>query len=66
MDNRITRLLGVDDPIVQAPMGWIARAQLAAAASNAGGLGIIADSLAGLSATVAGPGQLTPGTTANR
>lgn len=40
-DNRITRLLGVEYPIVQAPMGWIARAQLASAVSNAGGLGII-------------------------
>jgi enoyl-[acyl-carrier protein] reductase II len=40
-DNRITRLLGVEIPIVQAPMGWIARAQLASAVSNAGGLGII-------------------------
>src|SRR4051812_49922960 len=34
-------MLGVDYPIVQAPMGWIARAQLASAVSNAGGLGII-------------------------
>jgi enoyl-[acyl-carrier protein] reductase II len=41
IDNRITRLLGVQYPIVQAPMGWIARAQLASAVSNAGGLGII-------------------------
>ena len=40
-DNRITRLLGVQYPIVQAPMGWIARSQLASAVSNAGGLGII-------------------------
>jgi enoyl-[acyl-carrier protein] reductase II len=39
--NRITKMLGVDYPIVQAPMGWIARAQLASAVSNAGGLGII-------------------------
>jgi enoyl-[acyl-carrier protein] reductase II len=39
--NRITDLLGVKYPIVQAPMGWIARAQLASAVSNAGGLGII-------------------------
>jgi enoyl-[acyl-carrier protein] reductase II len=39
--NRITELLGVQHPIVQAPMGWIARAQLASAVSNAGGLGII-------------------------
>lgn len=40
-DNRITQMLGVQYPIVQAPMGWIARAQLASAVSNAGGLGII-------------------------
>lgn len=40
-DNRITQMLGVDYPIVQAPMGWIARSTLASAVSNAGGLGII-------------------------
>lgn len=39
--NRVTELLGVDYPIVQAPMGWIARSTLASAVSNAGGLGII-------------------------
>src|SRR3954462_930867 len=39
--NRVTEMLGVELPIVQAPMGWIARAQLASAVSNAGGLGII-------------------------
>lgn len=41
ISTRITDLLGIDVPIVQAPMGWIARAQLASAVSNAGGLGII-------------------------
>ena len=41
INNRITDLLGVAYPIVQAPMGWIARAHLASAVSNAGGLGII-------------------------
>lgn len=41
MQNRMTKLLGVEYPIIQAPMGWIARAQLASAVSNAGGLGII-------------------------
>ncbi|MBT8140633.1 MAG: nitronate monooxygenase [Gammaproteobacteria bacterium] len=40
-DNRITRMLGVEVPLVQAPMGWIARSQLASAVSNAGGMGII-------------------------
>jgi enoyl-[acyl-carrier protein] reductase II len=41
MKNRITELLGVEYPIVQAPMGWIARSQLASAVSNAGGMGVI-------------------------
>ena len=39
--NRVTEMLGVEIPVIQAPMGWIARAQLASAVSNAGGLGII-------------------------
>jgi enoyl-[acyl-carrier protein] reductase II len=39
--NRITESLGITYPIIQAPMGWIARSQLASAVSNAGGLGII-------------------------
>ena len=39
--TRVSELLGVRYPIVQAPMGWIARSQLASAVSNAGGLGII-------------------------
>ena len=39
--NRITEALGVEHPIIQAPMGWIARSQLASAVSNAGGMGII-------------------------
>lgn len=40
-NNRVTEMLGVELPIVQAPMGWIARSTLAAAVSNAGGMGII-------------------------
>ena len=40
-DNRVSRDLGVEIPIVQAPMGWIARSQLASAVCRAGGLGII-------------------------
>lgn len=39
--SRVAELLGIDYPIIQAPMGWIARSQLASAVSNAGGLGII-------------------------
>jgi len=40
-ENRVTEMLGVEIPIVQAPMGWIARSQLASAVSNAGAMGII-------------------------
>jgi enoyl-[acyl-carrier protein] reductase II len=39
--TRITELLDVDYPVVQAPMGFIARSQLASAVSNAGGFGIV-------------------------
>jgi enoyl-[acyl-carrier protein] reductase II len=39
--NRVLAHTGVEFPIMQAPMGWIARSQLASAVSNAGGLGII-------------------------
>jgi len=43
-------MLGIDFPIVQAPMGWIARAQLASAVSRAGALGIIETSSGDLDA----------------
>jgi enoyl-[acyl-carrier protein] reductase II len=39
--TRVSDALGVRYPIIQAPMGWIARAPLASAVSNAGGMGII-------------------------
>jgi len=41
LSNRVTELLGVEIPIVQAPMGWIARSALASAVSNAGAMGVI-------------------------
>jgi enoyl-[acyl-carrier protein] reductase II len=41
ISNRVTAMTGTAYPIIQAPMGWIARAQLASAVSNAGGMGII-------------------------
>ena len=41
LPTRVSRLLGIDYPILQAPMGWIARSRLASAVSNAGALGII-------------------------
>jgi enoyl-[acyl-carrier protein] reductase II len=39
--TRVTELLGVEHPILQAPMGYIARAQLASAVSNAGAMGVV-------------------------
>jgi enoyl-[acyl-carrier protein] reductase II len=42
MKSAITALLGIEYPIFQGGMAWIAEAELAAAVSNAGGLGIIA------------------------
>ena len=42
MKTRVTELLGVEYPIIQGGMANIADARLAAAVSNAGGLGIIA------------------------
>ncbi|MEK9650339.1 MAG: nitronate monooxygenase [Gammaproteobacteria bacterium] len=41
MQNKIVTMLGCKYPIIQSPMGWIARSQLASAVSNAGGMGII-------------------------
>mgnify|MGYP000042639316 FL=1 len=39
--NRFLEHTGAKYPIIQAPMGWIARSQLASAVCNAGGLGIM-------------------------
>jgi len=39
--TRFTDLVGIEHPIVQGGMMWVGRAELAAAVSNAGGLGIL-------------------------
>ena len=41
MKNRVTDLLGTEYPVIQGGMAWVAEHNLAAAVSNAGGLGII-------------------------
>ena len=41
MQTRITDLLGIRYPIIQGGMAWVAEYHLAAAVSEAGGLGII-------------------------
>lgn len=41
MKTRFTQLMGIEHPIVQGGMQWVGRAELAAAVSEAGGLGIL-------------------------
>ncbi len=41
MKTEITELLGIQYPIIQGGMAWVAECHLAAAVSNAGGLGLI-------------------------
>lgn len=41
MNTRVTQLLGIEYPIIQGGMAWVADYHLAAAVSEAGGLGII-------------------------
>lgn len=41
MKTRVTELLGIRYPILQGGMQWVGRAELAAAVSNAGGLGVL-------------------------
>lgn len=41
MKTRVTEILGIECPIIQGGMAWVATYQLAAAVSNAGGLGLI-------------------------
>ena len=41
MENRVCKLFGIKYPIIQGGMVWVSGAKLAAAVSNAGGLGLI-------------------------
>lgn len=41
MNTRITELLNIEYPVIQGGMAWVAEYHLAAAVSNAGGLGLI-------------------------
>jgi NAD(P)H-dependent flavin oxidoreductase YrpB (nitropropane dioxygenase family) len=42
LKTALTELVGIEHPVVQTGMGWVAGARLVAATSNAGGLGILA------------------------
>ena len=46
MNTRITEMLGIEYPIIQGGMAWVAEHNLAAAVSEAGGLGLIGGSIA--------------------
>lgn len=50
INSRICEMLGIKYPIVQGGMAWVADASLAAAVSNAGGLGLISSINAGTEA----------------
>ena len=50
MKTVITQILGIEKPIFQGGMAWIADARLAASVSNAGGLGLISSINAGTEA----------------
>ena len=41
METRVTKLLGIEKPIIQGGMAWVAEYHLAAAVSEAGGLGLL-------------------------
>ena len=41
MKTEVTKLLGIEYPIIQGGMAWVAEYHLAAGVSNAGGLGLI-------------------------
>ena len=42
LHTRLTDLVGIEHPVVQTGMGWVAGARLVSATANAGGLGILA------------------------
>lgn len=55
MKTRITELFGIEYPIIQGGMAWVADYHLAAAVSNAGGLGLIGAASAPASGSDADP-----------
>ena len=42
IQTALTRMVGIEHPVVQTGMGWVAGARLVSATANAGGLGILA------------------------
>ncbi|HPA79414.1 MAG TPA: nitronate monooxygenase [Thermoanaerobaculales bacterium] len=62
-ETRVTRMLGIEHPIVQGGMMWVSQPALVAAVSNAGGLGILTaltyETPAGLERAIAATRALT-------
>jgi len=61
--TRVTRMLGIEHPIIQGGMMWVSQPELVAAVSNAGGLGILTaltyETPAGLERAIAATRELT-------
>src|SRR3569623_1966149 len=60
IETALTRLLGIEHPILLAPMGSAAGGQLAAAVTHAGGLGLIGSGYASTTAIKLSFGDPTP------
>lgn len=62
-ETRVTRMLGIEHPIIQGGMMWVSQPALVAAVSNAGGLGILTaltyETPAGLERAIAATRALT-------
>lgn len=56
MKNRVCEILGIEKPVIQGPMVWLTDAKLAAAVSNAGGLGSLGPN-AGQTVVTRDPGE---------
>jgi NAD(P)H-dependent flavin oxidoreductase YrpB (nitropropane dioxygenase family) len=60
--TRLTELVGVEHPVVQTGMGWVAGARLVSATANAGGLGILASATMTLDELATAIGKVKSGT----
>ncbi|MBI2165491.1 MAG: nitronate monooxygenase [Chloroflexi bacterium] len=60
LHTRLCDLLGIEYPIIQAPMAWVAGPELIAAVSNAGGLGVLPAQVAQAKDRPSKPGHELP------
>src|ERR1700741_12169 len=58
----LTELIGIEHPVVQTGMGWVAGARLVSATANAGGLGILASATMTLDELATAIGKVKAGT----